>query len=298
VASNGQPWAQGVQSVGELAETRYGVQFIQTNALYRGTPLNNLNGSRQGSLSFWFRSELFENRVIFAGAPTASMGYPLPTGGFASAAVGDNSTFIFLLQDAAGANQLIFAPIAIELDDNEWHHLGMSWDTNFAAGARVLSCCFDGEPTTPVIGLDTGVAFTPSWGAAGFTLGAAGFQAGPLPANPLNGALGEVYLNTKEYIDFSNPSNIQKFIDVQNFIITPVDVGENGAMPTGNQPTIYMSERTVDPTTFFDNRGDGGTFQLFGPALSSAWELSLLSQSLVPPGQLQASLFDPSYFLV
>ena len=67
-----------------------------------------------------------------------------------------------------------------------------------------------------------------------------------------NQNIGFFWFNT-EYIDFSQEANRLKFFDAFNF---PVDVGEDGSLPTGNQPLIYMNEGFHLGT----NLGSGGNF--------------------------------------
>jgi len=70
--------------------------------------------------------------------------------------------------------------------------------------------------------------------------------------NYKEGTLGFFWFNT-EYIDFSQEANRLKFFDAVNY---PVDLGEDGSLPTGNQPLIYINKDFHLGT----NLGSGGDF--------------------------------------
>jgi len=67
-----------------------------------------------------------------------------------------------------------------------------------------------------------------------------------------DGRIGFFWFNT-EYIDFSQEANRLKFFDAFNY---PVDLGEDGSLPTGNQPLIYLNNDFHLGT----NLGSGGDF--------------------------------------
>jgi len=67
-----------------------------------------------------------------------------------------------------------------------------------------------------------------------------------------DGKIGFLWFNT-EYIDFSQEANRLKFFDAFGY---PVDLGEDGSLPTGNQPLIYMNNDFHLGT----NLGSGGDF--------------------------------------
>jgi hypothetical protein len=67
-----------------------------------------------------------------------------------------------------------------------------------------------------------------------------------------DGKIGFLWFNT-EYIDFSVEANRLKFFDAFNY---PVDIGEDGSTPTGNQPLIYLNNEFETGV----NYGSGGDF--------------------------------------
>lgn len=75
--------------------------------------------------------------------------------------------------------------------------------------------------------------------------------------NSLNGCLSELYINTDEYLDLSISSNRRKFIDSA---IKPVDLGDDGSAPTGNQPAFYARNGNLSVNTgYSDNFNEVGT---------------------------------------
>lgn len=71
-------------------------------------------------------------------------------------------------------------------------------------------------------------------------------------ASYFDGKIGFLWFNT-EYIDFSDEANRLKFFDAFGY---PVDLGEDGSTPTGNQPLIYLNDEFEAGT----NYGSGGDF--------------------------------------
>ena len=69
-----------------------------------------------------------------------------------------------------------------------------------------------------------------------------------------NGDIAFFYF-TDEYIDFSEPENAFKFVDVTGY---PLDLGSDGSNPTGTAPLLYF--RHDDLTDLKTNLGVGGDF--------------------------------------
>ncbi|MEL7966393.1 LamG-like jellyroll fold domain-containing protein [Vreelandella neptunia] len=100
------------------------------------------------------------------------------------------------------------------------------------------------------------VAFSPTTFSAGNNIGysySTGFEIGAQTGvNLFNGAVGFLWLSN-EFIDFTQEANRMKFFDAFGY---PVDVGEDGSKPTGNQPLIYMN----NDFHLGVNQGSGGDF--------------------------------------
>jgi hypothetical protein len=72
----------------------------------------------------------------------------------------------------------------------------------------------------------------------------------------LLGAVTEVWIDEKTYIDWSNSANRAKFhtTDILGNVFVPTDLGAHGQTPTGTRPTMYY---TGNPTKFTTNRVNG-----------------------------------------
>jgi hypothetical protein len=80
----------------------------------------------------------------------------------------------------------------------------------------------------------------------------------------VNGDIGFLYLST-DYIDFSQESNRNKFVDQLGY---PKDLGADGSEPTGSSPLIYM--KFDDTAALGTNSGTGGNFTVNGTVTSGA----------------------------
>lgn len=86
-------------------------------------------------------------------------------------------------------------------------------------------------------------------------------------ANPNNlikmdGCLAEVWIGLGQYIDFSIEENRRKFRSSDG---KPVNLGTNGAVPTGTAPLVYLSlDRSAAVAGFATNKGTGGNFTISG----------------------------------
>lgn len=83
-----------------------------------------------------------------------------------------------------------------------------------------------------------------------------------------SGDAAELYLAPGRYLDFTVTANRRKFFDANG---RPVNKGNNGSIPTGSQPLIYLSG---NKSNFHKNKGYGGDFTVIG-ALDDAPSPSL-----------------------
>ena len=80
----------------------------------------------------------------------------------------------------------------------------------------------------------------------------------------VNGDIGFLYLST-DYIDFSQESNRNKFVDQLGY---PKDLGADGSEPTGSSPLIYM--KFDDTAALGTNSGSGGNFTVNGGVVAGS----------------------------
>ena len=75
--------------------------------------------------------------------------------------------------------------------------------------------------------------------------------------------MAELYVNLEEYLDLSNPANVEKFRNPENG--KPRFLGLDGSVPTGTAPIIYLKVSTAGvASSFATNLGTGGDFSIFG----------------------------------
>jgi hypothetical protein len=88
-----------------------------------------------------------------------------------------------------------------------------------------------------------------------FSNGSGGLSAFP-EGDGMWGAVTEVWIAQGQYVDWTNSANRNKFhsTDILGNVFLPVDLGANGALPTGTRPTMYF---TGMPDKFIINRVTG-----------------------------------------
>lgn len=160
----------------------------------------------------------------------------------------------------------------------EYVNVLVSWDTNHAAGTKVFEVYYNDDLQFRGDMHDLGVGFDVKWSADATNFGDPPPTMPPSDSNPgagfwlLFGGLlsyvAEFWLDTQNYIDFSDPDNRAKFHDGSG---APIFLGTQGELPTGTPPTIYCHIDAVpgDPYTTFaseinglrvvNNNRDGGS---------------------------------------
>lgn len=137
-----------------------------------------------------------------------------------------------------------------------FHHVLCAVRTNAALGSKWMKLYVDDvDVSVPV---DSDAAFIAAINGLPFNLGDDGYG---------NGAaidLADFWLSTEPILNAGDiPQAVRrKFIDAMG---NPVPLGENGELPTGTAPAIFLHrEAGADASTFVANRGTGGSFALTG----------------------------------
>lgn len=159
--------------------------------------------------------------------------------------IGYDSSFkrIEVRGENSSGTQVLWATSATTntLDNTDWHVLLFSVDMS-SSGKRHLY--LDGvSDYQNLTYTDDNIEFSSDRCVVGAVSNFFGF---------MDGKIGFLWFNT-EYIDFSQEANRLKFFDAFGY---PVDLGEDGSLPTGNQPLIYMNNDFQLGT----NLGSGGNF--------------------------------------
>jgi hypothetical protein len=257
------PFVDGVGSTGSIASDSYvnhGVVFDGVNDyLHRGSALTGDADGPLGILSFWFKitgGNGASSRAILRNHSTATVNVSLVSTNKLNItlnALGGTPSF-------SGTSTTVFLA-----DPTTWHHFIASWDTNHAAGAKILNMYVDGINVNPVL-TDTGAAFN-----INYTRGDWGIGAADNGINKFTGELGEFYFNTHEFLDVTQLPVRYKFRSLTD---CPADLGENGQLPTGTSPILYLNG---DKSTFNHNNGTGGDMIVVGALDDSSPPMCVVS---------------------
>lgn len=127
-----------------------------------------------------------------------------------------------------------------------WHHLLAWWDLTDSGKRGLYIDGVDDSPTWTTYS-NTAIDYT-----------RADHSIGGIGADYWNGYLADFYINTAEWLDLSVEANREKFILGGK----PVDLGADGATPTGTAPIVYLhvDPAASAPTFLTDNKGSGGDF--------------------------------------
>jgi hypothetical protein len=169
----------------------------------------------EGTMSFWFKRNSEVSMGFFATESTGA--FASMTG--ASVLVGSSSgvRYVFLRIDGT----TILTTTEANMD---WNHVLWSW--NSTSGQFYLN--------------DVAVSMTGSIPKGSYLKN--NIVVGPMYNNgtfdhSLDACMAEVYYGN-EYIDLSVEANRRKFISASG---SPVSLGADGSLPTGNQPDVYLS---------------------------------------------------------
>jgi hypothetical protein len=143
--------------------------------------------------------------------------------------------------------------------DSRWHHMMGTIETDAVAGTKKAVFYADDVEATLNSGSDTAGSFVP----------------------PVNGrfvCLGDDSAGSGEVFDIADFWYAPGYSMIENGVIpigtrrkfitadkNPVNLGTQGATPTGSRPAIFLHRAEgADVTTFADNLGSGGAFAIVG----------------------------------
>jgi len=234
------PYMPGCLGGAEAAYITQGRDFDGTNDYAtRGADLTGIADGKVGLFSFWVRLDGGDSgqMCFFAnGANNVACGIY----------VGKTSLNLFQVRgaDSSNTNKLSLLSASAYTAGASWLHVLCSFD--LAAGSRHL-----------YINGGSDLAAAPTVVNADLDLTRGNFSVGGETdaGGKTSSCLSELWFNT-EYLDISVQANREKFRSAAG---KPVNLGANGATPTGNQPLIYMPYG--NPA---DNKGTGGNFTVTG----------------------------------
>lgn len=156
-----------------------------------------------------------------------------------------------------GNSGVVFQVISTVVSNpTEWHTFMFSWDTNFAAGAKIMQIYdLDTDISTGGTVSDSSAAFNVGYTVGAWTIGNAS------ETEDIDFARVMVWIG--ERLDLAVEANRRKIVRADG---VPADVGSDGSLVTGTAPIIFHELRTTDATLagFNTNRGTGGNPTLTG----------------------------------
>lgn len=217
------------------------VTFLEGTAFVRSGGLSGASASSQATLCFNARIPDYESGRVIVRDGTGALLMYINSAGQVVAAVNDGASFFD------------FNTTAVIFDDfATYHHIGISFDTNFSAGNKLARIMVDGVSVPVTVNTDSGPAFS-------FPFDTRDLQVGNFDTTQ---DLGSIWFNT-EYFDWDDSGEAEKFY--VDFAATPL--GATGELPTGVSPLVCFDG---DEDAFEPNHGTGGSFTRFGSAVVDA----------------------------
>ena len=247
-----------------------GVTFDGTNDwLTRGGALSGISDGSQGAASFWIRfSGSTGTAYRWFTSNTTNVRFRSPTTG----------EVIFRVSAGGGSFLNVTSTIQI-VPDTFWHHVLLSWDTNFTAGNKLYHLVIDDVVDTPSV-TDANPAFNVDYTTPTDWIVGAGDVSG---LDKLNGDQADFWFTT-EYLDFSVEAERRKFITASGGAVA--DLGASGGLPTGTAAKVYLRGPA---TNFATNLGSGGNFTVTGTLTDSADDPPCGDVSVIEDGDGSAS---------
>ena len=242
------------------------VTFDGTNDyLAKGSGLTAAVDSYQGTISFW---------VKFNGGDGIRQGFQSGDSGY-STLEKTTGNKIQLKLDSVGASSSFTIPSSTSITaDATWHHVLISWDTNFASGSKIAHLYLDDVDDLGTV-TDANAAFAVDWTRTNWGIGTSQATGN----DKLNADLAEFWFSSDTYFDLSVEANRRLFIDGNG---DPVHLGNYGDIPTGSPPIVYLSD--VDHTNWHVNKGYGGGFAETGALTDGS--------AITNPAQIGSTLLD------
>jgi hypothetical protein len=210
--------------------------------LKRGAGLTGAVDGKQLTFSLWVRRESAPaSAVLFAGV-TALNGAT-----YRVQVILDITTNKLHVQARNAAGTVILDVSSSALSLSRMHHVIGSFDLTNTGKRWLYVDDVSDLATVTTYTNDTIDLTVADWGIAAY----------PSGGTSLTGDLGDVWVSLA-YLDLSIEANRRKFTTA---LPQPVDPGEDGSMPTGAAPLIYLGQSIDD---FETNLGTGGGFTLAG----------------------------------
>lgn len=235
-----------------IAESDTGGAFTYTSAVFDGAndyltktgDLTGISDGDKGLLSFWIKAQSnFDLYNIIYANPSYLFIRRNAGDDISISCLNPSAATVLDITSSAGGGGFIY-------NDGNWHHVLAAWDLSQSAKSWIYIDGVDRTTrTTHTVGGTINYAASLDWGIGARPDDGSG---------KMNALVAELYFTT-EYLDISVSGNRDKFRN--SGTSKPVDLGANGATPTGTQPLLYF--RSTVPN-WDVNVGSGGTFTEVG----------------------------------
>lgn len=234
------------------------VNFDGSTYLLRGDDLTGVSDSKTITGSFWLKIDSTANRAILQ---TLNNNFILRT----------ISGIVTLTIDNPAGTRVVGVYLATDLVPDEWNHIMFSIDTSDTASMRryVNGVEFTGSIFAPNPFIDDVFDLTSGEYAVG---------SNPTAISVLEGDIADFWIDFDTFIDLSVQANREKFLNTSG---NPVFLGNNGNIPTGSAPDIFLSG---DTDNWHTNKASGGGFTENGALTTSLTNPYTQITKIVPDG--------------
>lgn len=230
-----------------------GVLFNGTNNSLTLTGRNDAIGSQQLTLSFWLRHTATAGGWNSNPSARVLEAVHAATGTALSIRTASAGRLSFIVGNTANANAARTLQAASSLVVDRWYHIAVSVDR----ATERFQIYIDRAPVAAT-------AYT--WGdlVINGNLTALGIGATTGNAARWPGDLAHVWIDYGTSLDFSDPTNLDRFVTSNGL---PVDLGTAGELATGTEPNFYFDGTAAT----WNNRVTGGpAFTVNGDALTAS----------------------------
>ena len=227
------------------------VDFDGTTDYLLGTGSSTYD-TKVGTISAWFKNDEYNTSDYDSIFNTFNTG----SDGVVELRTVSGPVMLLMARANGTTSNAVLAYGSTTLTVGAWHHVVVSWDNAASAFHMYID---DAVQSGSVTQNDVAVR----WDESNYCIGARPNNGSPWIKH--NGCLAEVYA-TREYIDLSVEANRRKFISATG---SPVSLGADGSLPTGNQPDIYMSGQAANWNAG-KNFGSAGDFTVTGAVTDCA----------------------------
>lgn len=223
-----------------------GVRFDDVDSLQRGSDFTSNVDGKKGIFSFFIKMYVDDLNLNFFRTNNARFQIgTLDTNEINLLARDTSSNTVFSVQTAAGTI----------LAANGWMHVLASWDVS--SGVNDVQLYLDDAEAADNLTKNSNndIDYTDTTHQFRGITGNDGFE------------IAEFYYNNAEYLDITLEANRRKFITADG---KPVNLGNNGSLPTGSAPIVYLSLQSNTVNDFVENNGYGGDFAVSAGTLTEA----------------------------